>query len=255
MSSPAILEASAMARARAWRDAGHAAVCDRIEPWAYGTVARAGSYPTYYGFNVLRVEREMELTVGQLTAEADRALSELEHRRIDFDLIAEAEPRRAAFEAAGWKTTRLLWMLHEQLPEGPAGPPVEVIDYDEAAELRAAWHLEDFAELEYERYAVAAREIAIRKGARTLAVRKEGVPVAFAQIQWGGGAAEIDSVYVHRDHRGRGLGTALTRAAVTAAATARELWIVADDEDRAKDLYERLGFRAAWTTMELLRLP
>jgi len=245
-----------MARARAWRDAGHAAVCDRIEPWAHGTVVRAASYPTYYGFNLLRVEREMELTEAELAAEADRALAGLEHRRIDFDLIADAEPRRAAFEAAGWKSTRLVWMLHEQpLPEGTAGPPVEVLDYEEAAELRLAWHREDFAELEYERYAVAAREIAIKKGARTLAVREAGVPVAFAQLQWWGGVAEIDSVYVHRDHRGRGLGTALTRAAVTAAATARELWIVADDEDRAKDLYERLGFRAAWTTMELLRLP
>jgi hypothetical protein len=31
----------APARARAWHHAGHAAVCDVIEPWAYGTVARA----------------------------------------------------------------------------------------------------------------------------------------------------------------------------------------------------------------------
>jgi hypothetical protein len=34
-----------------------------------------------------------------------------------------------------------------------------------------------------------------------------------------------------------------------------DLWIVADDEDRPKELYARLGFRPAWTAMEFQRLP
>jgi ribosomal protein S18 acetylase RimI-like enzyme len=255
MRSTAIPGGSVTARARGWRNGVHEAVCDVIEPWADGTVARATRYPTYYDFNVLRVEQETGLTVGELAAEADRALAGLEHRRIDFDLIGAAEPRREAFEAVGWKTTRLLWMRHEApLPDAGPGPPVEEVEYDETADLRLSWHLEDAAELEYEGYAAGAREIAIKKGARMLAVREQGVPIAFAQVQWGGDAAEINSVYVHPEHRGRGLGTAVTRAAVTAAAGAGDLWIVADDQDRAKDLYARLGFRAAWTTMEFLLL-
>src|SRR4029450_10144230 len=36
------------ARARAGRDATHAAVCDVLAPWAHGTVARATSYPSYF---------------------------------------------------------------------------------------------------------------------------------------------------------------------------------------------------------------
>lgn len=62
-------------------------------------------------------------------------------------------------------------------------------------------------------------------------------------------------VYVHPDRRGDGLGTALTRAAIDAAGSVRDLWIVADDEDRPKELYARLGFRPAWTTTEFTRLP
>jgi len=73
-------------------------------------------------------------------------------------------------------------------------------------------------------------------------------------FQWDGASAEINSVYVHPDHRGRGLGTAITRAAIVAGGAAEDLWIVADDEDRAKDLYARLGFRTVWTTIEFLRL-
>jgi len=47
----------------------------------------------------------------------------------------------------------------------------------------------------------------------------------------------------------------VTRAAIAAASGVGDLWICADDEDRAKELYARLGFRAAWTTVQFLRLP
>jgi hypothetical protein len=47
----------------------------------------------------------------------------------------------------------------------------------------------------------------------------------------------------------------MTRAAIEAAGDVGDLWIVADDDDRPKDLYRRLGFRPAWTTMEFTRLP
>jgi len=48
----------AAARARAWRDAAHAAVCDVLEPWSHGTVVRATSRPSYWAFNVVRVEED-----------------------------------------------------------------------------------------------------------------------------------------------------------------------------------------------------
>jgi ribosomal protein S18 acetylase RimI-like enzyme len=62
-------------------------------------------------------------------------------------------------------------------------------------------------------------------------------------------------VYVHPDHRGAGLGTAITRAAIEAASDARDLWIVAAAEGRARQIYERLGFREVWTLLAFLRLP
>jgi ribosomal protein S18 acetylase RimI-like enzyme len=99
---------------------------------------------------------------------------------------------------------------------------------------------------------VAARVEHLRA---VVAVRKEGTPVAFAQLERVGPAAELTQVYVHPEHRGGGHGTAVTRAAIEAAQDVRDLWIAADDDDRAKQLYARLGFRSAWTTMEFLRLP
>jgi GNAT superfamily N-acetyltransferase len=123
-------------------------------------------------------------------------------------------------------------------------------------DLRVAWHLEDFTgEGNPALYHAQAREVALRRGVRVLIVRESGTPVAFAQLELEGAGAEITQVYVHPRHRGAGRGTAITLAAIEAARSVSDLWICADDEDRPKKLYARLGFRPAWTTMEFTRLP
>jgi predicted GNAT family acetyltransferase len=100
-----------------------------------------------------------------------------------------------------------------------------------------------------------ARDVALRCHAQVLAVLESDAPVAIAQLERDGDAAEITQVYVRPEYRGGGRGTTITRGAIYAAGDARDLWIVADDEDRPKQLYARLGFRPAWTAMEFLRLP
>jgi predicted GNAT family acetyltransferase len=132
---------------------------------------------------------------------------------------------------------------------------VEPVPYDAVHALRVIWHQEDFPDQDPGAYHAQSREVALRRGAQVLVVHERGAPVAFAQLEREGAAAEITQVYVHPEYRGGGRGTAITRAAIEAAGDVRDLWIVADDEDRPKELYARLGFRAAWTTMEFLRVP
>lgn len=228
-----------------------------MEPWPHGTVARATRYPYYFDFNLVRVEDEPDMTVDELVAFAEEALAGLVHRRLDFDVIEAAERRRAGFEAIGWKSLRLLWMRHES-PTPRAGPDlgVEEVPYDEVHDLRLAWYAEDHPDQIAGGYHEQAREVAMLRGARVLATRDDaGRPVAFAQLERAGGSAEVTQVYVRPDHRGRGHGTAMTIAAIEAAGEARDLWIAADDEDRPKELYARLGFRPAWTSMEITRWP
>ena len=247
--------ADSTARARDWRNAQLEAVCDDIRPWAHGTVMRATGRPSYWDFNIVRVEDDPAMSVEELAEFADEALAGLEHRRVDFDLLAAAEPLRADFEAAGWQTSRLVWMLHEEpLPPGPE-ITVEDVSYDDVLDLRLAWYEEDFPGRDPGDYLAEAREISLGRGARVLAVIEGGVPVSYAQLEGSGSGAEIVHVYVHPKHRGGGRGTAMTRAAVEAAGDVADLWIVADDEDRPKELYARLGFRPAWTSMEFTRLP
>jgi GNAT superfamily N-acetyltransferase len=247
-------------RGRVWRHAAHDAVCDVIERWEHGVVVRASRYPSYYDFNLVRVEEEPGMTVPELIAFADEALAGLDHRRFDFEVVEAGDARRAEFAAAGWKTLRLLWMRHEEPLPVAAGSEISVeeVPYDDVHALRVAWHNEDFpAEVDPGAYHAAAREVALRRGAQVLAVRDPGnaEPIAFAQLERDADAAEITQVYVHPDHRGGGRGTAMTRAAIEAAAGARDLWIAADDEDRPKELYARLGFRPVWRAIEVTLWP
>ena len=149
---------------------------------------------------------------------------------------------------------RIYWRLESSAPGGD-DVAVQEIPYDDVHDLRAAWYREDFPDQDPLDYHEQAREVADRLNAQVLAVVEDGVPVAFAQLDHGGGAAEITQVFVHPQERGRGLGTALTKAAIEAAGPVEDLWICADDEDRPKQLYTRLGFRPVLTTLEFTRLP
>lgn len=242
-------------RARAWRDGMHAAVCDVIEPWEHGTIVRSTRHPSYFDFNLVRVEDDRAITATAVEAVAERALAGLGHRRVSFDHLTNGEPLRAALEAGRWRAMRLLWLRHEgSLPPLPAGPKVVELPYDAVAHLRVTWHHEDFPGSDPTSFHREAREVALRRGAVLRAVVQRGSPIGYAQLERDGVAAEVTQVFVHPDHRGRGLGTALTGAAIRSAPDARDLWITADDEDRPKRLYTRLGFRPVWTALDFQRV-
>jgi GNAT superfamily N-acetyltransferase len=246
---------AAAVRVRAWRHGAHAAVCDVLEPWEHGTVVRATRYPDFWDYNLVRVE-DAGCDVADLIAFADRALAGLAHRRVDFDLVESGEMVRADFAAAGWKVMRLLWMRHEGAVPVAEEVGVERVEYDAVAALREAWHAEDFPHQDSRGYFAQRREVDLRAGLEVFAVRAaDGDPIAFVELLRRDDAAEIASVYVHPDRRGRGLGTAITSAAVTAAGDVGDLWICADDEDRPKHLYARLGFVPIATTFHFTRMP
>ena len=144
----------------------------------------------------------------------------------------------------------------EPLPPGET-LEVEEVDYDAVVDLRREWNAEDFPGIDQESHlANARRRSRLTRDVRVIASLEDGEPVGFAQLEYIDGSAEVTHVFVSAKHRGSGRGTAITRAAVEAAIDdVDDLWIVADDEDRPKELYSALGFRPAWTTTEFLRLP
>ncbi len=242
------------AAARAWTQRARDRFCD-AQPWEHGVVVRAERFPRYFDLNVLRVEGDPRLSVDALIGVCEHALSDLDYRRIDFDEANVAEPLRAEFDRQGFRSTRLVLMRFEGSPSPAASLPVVEVDYDAVRELRRVWHQEDFPGLDDSQFEAQAREVRLTLGTRTLAAHQNGQLIAYAALDVGDREVEIGALYVLPDHRGHGLGTALTLAAIAASDSPENLWICADDEDRPKQLYARLGFRPVITWTEFLRPP
>ena len=102
-------------------------------------------------------------------------------------------------------------MRHEGPAPSGGGPLVERVPYDAAHDLRVAWTYEDFPTLDPTGYFEQARAVSEARGVEVFAAQDDGVPVAYAELERVGDSAEVASVDVDEDHRGRGLGTAITK--------------------------------------------
>ena len=251
---------SAAERAVAWRHGYHAAICSRIEPWAHGTVARAPDVPTYYDYNLARVEGpDPGLDAEALAAAAEPALAGLAHRRIEVEDEAAGERLRPGFEAMGWLTERLAF-LYRELPgpevAAPPGAELRVDGFEASRPLRLAWQGEspwgDPPE-----FVLIEEAVAGRRGTRSAIGYLDGVPAGFAAFSASGDAVEIELVFCLPERRGGGLGGALVALALAEATAggARHALIEADDHGSAKRLYERLGFRTVWRRHSFTRRP
>ena len=246
MATPAERAASA----RAWYHACQERPCEEVLAWEYGTVVRTRRHPDFYFHNGLRVERATPLDAAELVAEADRLLGSRCHQ-ITFEDLPEAERLREPLEARGWVGSAAVLMLHEGVrPEAVAAAAVAEVPYDRVEGLRVAWHREDFPGVDPTAFLASRREIHLAGPCTVLAAPPHGDPAGFAELIALDDRAEISSVYVAPEHRRRGLGTQLTRAAIERGLESGELWIGAEAAGPAREIYERLGFRAAWEVVD-----
>ena len=242
--------------ARSLHRDGQAAVCDRVEPWEHGTILRASRYPDLLRYNTVRADRGLEsLEAGALMAFAEEALRDDASLRVDVEDEDAARRMRPEFQAAGWLGELLVWMrLGDSPPSAGADPRVELVEPGVVRVLRVEWYDEDFPGWDSTRFVDQGERLARDRGSRVLALFDGGRPAGYAQVDPVGDRAEVSQVFVTRSQRGRGIGAALTRAAIESAADARETWIVAEADGRPRELYARLGFRPAWIAGQFLRL-
>jgi GNAT superfamily N-acetyltransferase len=247
-------------RAIAWRHGYHAAVCGRIEPWRHGTLARADDLPSYYDYNLARVEHgDRGLDAEALAAAAEPLLADLGHRRIEIEDDAAGARLVAGFKAMGWVVERLAF-LHRELPAPPPagthGAELRVGPFEASRPLRVAWQGESIWG-EEPGFALLEEEVARRRGTHAVIGASGGAPAGFAAFSVHGDAAEVELVFCLPERRNGGLGGALVARALEAAHVrgARHAFIEADDDGDSKRLYERLGFRTVWVRHSFTRLP
>jgi GNAT superfamily N-acetyltransferase len=252
---------AAAERAIAWRHGYHAAVCSRIEPWAYGTIARAPDVPSFYDYNLARVEHGDAVPDAEaLAAAAEPALEGLDHRRIEVEDDAAGARVAPGFAAMGWVVERLAF-LHRELPApvpelGGTRAELRVEPFEASRPLRQAWQGESIWG-DPPAFALIEEQVAARRGTRAVIGRLDGAPAGFAAFSAHGDAVEVELVFCLPERRNGGLGGALVATALQAAHAegARHALIEADDEGAAKRLYERLGFRTVWVRHSFTRTP
>jgi GNAT superfamily N-acetyltransferase len=226
------------------------------EPWAHGTVLRTPLAPDYWDVNTVRVEGpDPGFAAAELMEMVDVLQAGLQHRRIVIEDEATGERLRPAFREAGWIADRLVMMLREGPP--PEAPPdVVELPFVDTRALRLDWHRSDEWGDQEALHLESAEVVAARTGNRAFAVLDDGEPIGFVSVfsPPGAGAAEVDQAYVMPARRGRGIGGRLIQGAL-AALGFHTNWIVADDEDRPKRLYERIGFEPVWRRHSFVRTP
>lgn len=254
------MSAAGRERAIALRHARHAAICDRLVPWEHGTAVFATDVPGFYDYNDVRLEGpDPGIALEALVAVADRLLDGLAHRQVEVEDVAAGERLRPGLEALGWSAERLVWMELEGPAHGPP-PHVEITEVPLARTrpLREAW----FTTSGWTPTPESAREfmgleerVAARAGTRAvMAWGAGGAALGYASFSAVGGTGEVEQAYVVPEARGGGVGGALVAAAVGAAGTPTS-FIVADDEEDAKRLYERLGFAPVWIQHQFTLRP
>jgi GNAT superfamily N-acetyltransferase len=239
---------NARAQAVAWRHGRHALVCDRIEPWAHGTAVFATDLPTFYDYNLLRVEgSDPGASAAALAQLADAIQDGLGHRRIEVEHEGAGLRLRPGFEALGWHGERLAWLYRTGAAPAVDVPPgfsLREASFADTRSLRRAWQGETpFAETEA--FAALEETAAARRGARAVLGEAGGEAAGFTAYSAEAGTVEIELVFCLPERRGGGLGGALVARAL-ADADVPVQFIEADDAGDSKRLYERLGFRTVW---------
>jgi GNAT superfamily N-acetyltransferase len=210
-----------------------------------GTLLRSPRFPNSWDLNQVvldpgagpaEVAAAMELV--------ERELAGAAHRRISI-----FDPAAPVVAPDGWELEEQLIMLWPAERPAPAWPPgVSEV----GVEVLRQPHLEMWRS---EGIVDAAEELADMQlafggftGARSVAARASGDGRVLAWAQVANGA--IDDVWVWPDARGRGLGRAVTAAAVAAGG-----WFLGCDlaDPRPQGLYRSLGFEERGRLVQLTR--
>ena len=231
---------------------------ERTAEFDFGTALFRSDLARVYDENFLRVERGFDEVSGrQLASDADRlqGAAALGHRKII--LPDEAAGRRLEHELAQRRFRRsvLLTMVH---PGGTPAAPAHPVSEVGMPELRTS-RLEAFVS---DLHSQAARQIVAHLEllasvvpTRAFAVMVDGQAASWCVLYEENGVGQIDDVVTMGRHRRRGFARAVVLAALEASlASGNELtFLVADDDDWPKHLYEEIGFQPVGRRYEFTR--
>lgn len=234
----------------------------RTEPYDFGVAYLDEDYPERYYSNVLLADRRLgDATAEALIDAADRILggAGCAHRQINVHDERQGARLEPGFIDRGFTTSWNVTMVHRRAPDREADLDVEEVPFADASALIHEMYRQDpevpesLARRFTEQHGRYERLI----GARWFAARVDGQLAGSCELYLDGLDAQVENVGTLERFRGRGVARSMVLGAVGAAtrAGARHTFIVTDQDDWPKDLYERFGFDRIGRTWQFLRAP
>lgn len=223
----------------------------------FGTALLYEELPRVWSLNYLLVERDLDgATAEALAAEADELLggAGLRHRKIEVLDDAAGERLAGEFQALGWHVERDLVQPHRR----PADREVDIsfveeVDTETLAPVWAEAMRKDFgSDDDVIRQLTEHKQVLAADGARFFAARIDGVLASYCDLYSDGRTAQIEAVQTLERFRNKGLARAVVAGALAASeAEGHDLtFLLADDADWPKQLYEKLGFDVVGSVYE-----
>lgn len=235
----------------------------RIERLDLGTAFFDDGYRERFNSNFLLAEGPLDdVSAEALLGLTDRVLGEAgcRHRAVLVRDDVAGERCAPDFTRNGYRVERNAIMVHRRGPDRASALPVEEVPFADVKDLirevyrREPWaHSDEIVRLFTVQHGKNERVI----GARFFAVRLDGQLAGDCELYVDGSDAQVEYVDTLEEFRGRGAARAVVLRAVEAAreAGAAHVFIVADDDDWPKRLYERLGFDRIGRTWLFTREP
>ena len=239
----------------------HSLLSTRAEPFEGGVAYFDDDYPERYVSNFLLVDGgEGTLAGDRLASLADDILggAGLSHRHVTV-LGERGERQASAFRDRGWDVARIVVMALRRPPDRPAALATEECSFDEVRPLleeiyrRELPRAPETADRFVEQHAVWDRVL----GTRRFAARIDGTLAGQCELYVNGADSQVEYVDTLEEYRGRGIARAVVLAAAEAARRdgADRVFIVTDENDGPKLLYERFGFDPIGDEWEFTRYP
>jgi GNAT superfamily N-acetyltransferase len=219
------------------------------ESGRFGTALLFPELPNVWSINYVVAERDLDAATAEaLAAEADHLLGRpgLTHRKVEvWDETAGAR-LADEFRTLGWHVEHDLVFVHRRPPDrAPDLSSVEEVDVETLLPAWKAGISPDFAgKQDVVRQLAEHKRVLAADGARFFAARVDGAIASYCDLYLDEDTAQIESVMTLERFRNRGLARAVVMAALEAARAGGHdlVFLLADDADWPKALYEKLGF-------------
>jgi ribosomal protein S18 acetylase RimI-like enzyme len=234
-------------------------VVDEVEAIDGGWASRAPSLPLVWAANQVRVSQPIEYD--EALALVERHQRGLPYRQLAVDHEASGRRLERAFRADGWEVGReVIMALARPADRDVDTGAVIAAPEGEALALVRRWLAEDpdldETEESLDQLGEFNRLTWRARNARRLGVLdRDGSLAAVTMLYSDGDVAQVEDVYTVPEARGRGFARAMVTHAVSLARQGGHelVFIVADEDDWPKRLYEKVGFEAVGLVREFHR--